>query len=131
MKTEYQKSYWNNQGRFEAAAKALQKLVPSSGPCSKMSPKLEKFRVASNCVYDLFNNGLCNRAAEFRGVFGFSAQARYPKWRAGHRSIDFQNEDMNLRINVKMDAIIVEAAYENGLAYLLHPVSTPEQEYTI
>jgi len=107
----YENSYWCSKGRLEKLATELNKLVPNSGPCPADAPKLDRFRIASNCYYDLFNNGLWNRAAEFRSVFKFSPRRQYPKG----RSIDFQNEEMNARLNAIFDWIITEAAIEQGL----------------
>lgn len=64
------KTYWSGKGKHEAKADLLQKLIPSSGEAAP--PALNRFRSAVNCYYDLYNNGLCNRAAEFRAAFGFS-----------------------------------------------------------
>jgi len=81
MKTEvdYSQTYWNNKGKHKEFQAALAKMIPASGPVPNFpgepekNKALEKFRIASNCYYDLYNNGLCNRAAEFRRAFGFSA----------------------------------------------------------
>lgn len=77
MKTEinYSQTYWSNKGKHEDLQEQLTKLIPTEGEVAdhKANPALERFRVASNCYYDLYNNGLCNRAGEFRKAFGFSA----------------------------------------------------------
>jgi hypothetical protein len=75
MKGDYSNTYWNGKGKHEDLQATLNKLVPSAGevPNKELNPALEKFRIASNCYYDLYNNGLCNRAGEFRRVFGFGA----------------------------------------------------------
>lgn len=68
-------SFWNNNSDMQELADKLQALVPCEGAVAfpRKNRALEKFRVAVNCYYDLYNNGLCNRAAQFRRVFGFSA----------------------------------------------------------
>lgn len=63
------KSYWGGNGKHQAKADLLQKLIPTSGAVTP--PALDSFRRAGNAYYDLYNNGLCNRADEFRQVFGF------------------------------------------------------------
>jgi len=104
-------TYWNHMGTFQSAAKALNKLIPAEGsvanPRSK-NKKLEKFRKASNAYHDLYNNGLCNRADEFRRVFGFGAtRYRYAFGRFYTTAY--------LRTEEQMDAIVAAAALEQGI----------------
>ena len=75
-KANYTQTYWCSKGKYPELNEALQKLIPAEGPVAnaKKNRALEKFRKASNCYYDLYNNGLCNRATEFRGVFGFGGE---------------------------------------------------------
>jgi hypothetical protein len=114
MNKHYTTSYWNNLGRFRTTDENLRPLIPAAGKCQKEQPKLELLRKATNCYYDLFNNGLCNRAREFRQVFGFSPKTRYGTAEVG--GIQFDNEEMNLRLNLTMDRVILDAAFENGVA---------------
>ena len=51
-------SYWNNEGKYEAEAQALQELVPSAGRAD--THKGEIFRAATKIYYDLHNNGWGN-----------------------------------------------------------------------
>lgn len=113
MSESFKHSYWNGRGRLKDYADKLNKLIPAAGPCEPDAPRLDRFRVASNCYYDLFNNGLCNRAAEFRGVFKFSPRKEHPvKYGSG---IEFEDEGLNARLNAALDLFIVEAAIEQGL----------------
>jgi hypothetical protein len=99
--------YWNNQGRYQAVYEALHKLIPAEGACPADKPALEKLRVAGNCYYDLYNNGLCNRASEFRRVFGF-----------GGTSIakgGYKDEAKMALIDAKIDKLIILAARENNI----------------
>lgn len=68
-------TYWNHKGQEQQKADALKKLVPASGAVvnPQKNKALEKFRKASNAYYDLYNNGLCNRARSFSRVFGIPA----------------------------------------------------------
>lgn len=69
-------TYWNHKGKYQDIIDELQALIPSEGAVESPRSKnkhLEKFRVAVNCYYDLYNNGLCNRMSQFRSVFGFAA----------------------------------------------------------
>lgn len=115
MSESFKHSYWNDHGRYKDYADKLHKLIPAEGPCPDGSPKLDRYRIACNCYYDLFNNGLCNRAAEFRTVFKFSPKKEYPARDSYGITIDFQNEAMNARLNTWLDLLIVEAAIEQGL----------------
>jgi hypothetical protein len=100
-------TYWNNAGKYEALYEKLNALIPSSG--SVVEPKknkaLEKMRKAANCYYDLFNNGLCNRAAEFRQVFGF-----------GGTYIVKNGFKDDAALEAKMDEIIFAAAKEQNIS---------------
>jgi hypothetical protein len=74
---DYSNTYWSRKGKYPEQNAALEKLIPDSGavPNPRKNKALERFRVASNCYYDLYNNGLCNRAASFAKTFGFSGRA--------------------------------------------------------
>ena len=59
--------------------KKLDDLIPLEGAVPQgrsVNKCLEKFRVAQNLIYDLFNNGLCNRKAHFRQFFGWAPYVR-------------------------------------------------------
>lgn len=51
-------SYWNNNGKYEAEAAALNELVPMMGNCETF--KGEVWRAATKIYHDYFNNGFCN-----------------------------------------------------------------------
>lgn len=109
-------SYWDSKGQYQAIYDELHKLVPVEGACEDAkgkNRKLEKLRVATNCYYDLFNNGLCNRAAEFRRVFGFGGSA----------IVRSRYQDTSV-LEETMDEIILAAALEQGLARIV-PVERP------
>ena len=67
-------TYWDDKGRYNDEINALQAIIPRSGsvayPRSK-NKHLERFRKAMNAYYDLYNNGLWNRAREFANLFKF------------------------------------------------------------
>jgi len=69
-KENMNKTYWFHNGKHQAKANVLDKLVPTEGPCSDSTPQLENFRVASNYYYDIYNNGGCNYAKHIRNFFG-------------------------------------------------------------
>jgi len=98
--------YWNGNGAHQALYEKLNELIPAEGEVAepRKNRALEKLRKAANCYYDLFNNGLGNRAAEFRQVFGF-----------GGTSIAKTREFYSDRLERCMDEIILKAAHEQGL----------------
>jgi len=64
--------YWDDRGRYNDESKALQALIPMVGAVPYRRTKnmhLERFRKAVNAYYDLYNNGLWNRAREFANLF--------------------------------------------------------------
>lgn len=102
-------TYWNNKGKYQDLAEGVQALIPDQGPVpnARKNPKLERFRKAANCYYDLYNNGLCNRASEFRTVFGIaSSKYRTRRW--------FSDCLFELTESA-LDNIIFDAAVEQGL----------------
>ena len=111
-------TYWGANGKYNAAADALHKLVPVEGACEFARGKnkaLDKFRRAVNCYHDLYNNGLYNRRAEFRQLFGFGA-GRYETGRYGRTDFSQQLYDM---VEVKMDEFVVLAAFEQDMLPLV------------
>jgi hypothetical protein len=100
------KTYWNDNREFSELADKLAKPIPSEGEVAdpKTNKYLEKYRIACNCYYDLFNNGLDNRASEFRKVFGFAgtfiAKSGFPYCE---------------KLERKMDEIILLAGAEQNL----------------
>lgn len=67
------KIVWGVSEEMQTIVEVLNKRIPFSGKCEgsrSFNKNLEKFRVAQNCLYDLFNNGLMNRKANFRQIFG-------------------------------------------------------------
>ena len=102
----YDNTYWNSKGKFQAIADALQKKIPVSGEVAdaKKNPALEKFRIAMNHYYDLYNNGLGNRTRTFSKVFGFGASQ--------YKFRDDYTQTMYDRTEAAFDEIILAAAAE-------------------
>ena len=108
-------TYWESKGLYQAEADALQKLLPPFGevPDNKMANKyLERFRKAVNCYYDLYNNGLCNRAREFSTVFRIPGVPREIKQNYRYNTLVFPATEV--AIDAKMDQIVL-LAYEEQL----------------
>jgi hypothetical protein len=117
-------TYWNEQGTYQTIAEALQGLVPAIGevPEGKTTNKaLERFRRAQNCYYDLYNNGLGNRAREFSTLFRIPGVPREIK----------QNYHYNFLVSSltegaienKMDGFILDAHREQLALGKMKPVS--------
>ena len=106
-------TYWNSNGKYQAVAMKLLDLIPSSGEVEqpRKNKALEKLRKGINCYYDLYNNGLCNRASEFYHVYKIPSS----HYRIG-RSFD---DNLYEEVEAKMDVLIENAAIEQGLNHLL------------
>ncbi len=105
-------TYWNSNGKYNSYAEQLQELIPIEGAVAnpRKNKKLEKFRKAVNCYYDLYNNGLCNRASSFAKVFGIAS--RDYKYINSWRFMDC----LYVETEQVMDKIVLEAAIEQGIA---------------
>lgn len=102
-------SYWQGTGRYQAAANALLKLIPHKGACANVKTvnrHLDRFRRAANCYYDLFNNGLCNRGADFRSLFKVG---RLPRKQG---RLDFRQIEADGKVEARMDELALTAAKE-------------------
>jgi len=113
MQIELFKNSWGINEGFEDLQEKLDALIPMMGKVEfsrSKNKKLEKFRVASNLIYDLFNNGLMNRASHFRQFFGFSVyKSRYQ----GITQSQFKNYSEQLE--PILTDIMQEAAIEQGI----------------
>lgn len=106
-------TYWNNEGTYQNEAEELQALLPVFGEVDKgktTNKALERFRKAQNCYYDLYNNGLCNRAREFSTVFRIAGVPREIKQNYGYNHlVSSATEDA---IDRRMDELIMDAYRE-------------------
>jgi hypothetical protein len=121
----YAITYWCHKGKHEEIAEALNKLVPAQGEVKdhENNPALERFRVASNCYADLYNNGLCNRAAAFQDIFGF--EGPYHEYEPdeddddSRTSVEIDKDWWTVanvnRVEAGMDRIVILAAIEQGI----------------
>ena len=105
------KSSWGVNPGFKHLQEKLDDLIPLQGrvPHSRSKNKaLEKFRVASNLAYDLFNNGLGNRRNQFGSFFGWA-----PYTRGGMTNSQF--EEAERKLEPVITRIIIDAAKEQGI----------------
>jgi hypothetical protein len=110
-------TYWESKGQYQNLVEQLTKRLPAFGsvPDAKTANKhLEKFRKAQNCYYDLYNNGLCNKAREFSTVFRIPGVPREIKQNYRYNTLVCKTTEE--LIEAKMDKIILAAAKEQGIA---------------
>lgn len=114
------KSFWNNDSDLQDVADRLAALVPAMGAVEqpRKNKALERFRRASNCYYDLYNNGLCNRGPEFRRIFKVRVSDFYTyryshSLRGRYRDIDFDR--IMPVVEPIMREIVIIAASEQGI----------------
>lgn len=106
-----QTSLWNGNSPAQAVYQQLQQLIPAEGSVAqpRRNPALERLRRAANCYYDLYNNGLINRAAEFARVFGIRSSLYRRRWGRGHHAELYQLTEQ------RMLEIIAQAAAEQRI----------------
>jgi hypothetical protein len=110
-------SFWNNNTDLQTQVQQLQDLVPCEGEVvdKRKNRKLEKFRKASNVYYDLFNNGLGNRASELRPIFGLRVVDYYVnRWSNGRRYKEIENR-LYVDIEPLMRQIVIDACVEQNI----------------
>lgn len=106
---------WGIRADLKDYQEQLWDLIPTSGRCEFPNSKnkaLDKFRRAANLTYDLFNNGLMNRRAEFRKFFGF-VPIPAPRYQ-GHMSRE-RWDDIELRMEEVITPLLLAAAQEQGI----------------
>jgi len=107
-------TFWGNDSDLTPLSEKLEALIPAEGsvPNPKKNKQLERFRKASNCYYDLFNNGLGNRNREFAAIFKVPAM-QYA--RKGMRSLDTWGvRQVAELVEPKMREITLAGAAEQG-----------------
>jgi hypothetical protein len=105
------KSSWAVNEGFSCLYDELIALVPFDGKIPQGRSKnkyLERFRVASNLLYDLFNNGLMNRRSHFHQFFKVSVYCR-----GGIGDTQFRRLDEKLE--PVLTQIMQDAAREQGI----------------
>jgi len=108
-------NYWDSNGKYQELADKLRVLVPEEGAVEKplKNKALEKFRKATNCYYDLYDNGLGNRRRQFSSLFKINTsehilnQSRY---------LIKYDAEMYAKLENMMDEIIMDAAIEQDVS---------------
>jgi len=104
-------TYWNHKGLLQPLYEKLNAMIPVSGACEQprsANKHLDRMRRAGNCMYDLYNNGLCNRQAQFNRMFGVTS-SHYGSYRYGF------DKNLYTLAEQKMNEYIALAAQEQGL----------------
>lgn len=106
---KFEPRYWNHVGRYQGLYEKLTELIPLQGevPSGRgrgKNRRLEGLRKAANQYYDLYNNGLMNRAVGFHTRFGVTKDEAL-RW-------DFGDYKAHEKIDKAMDKIIMAAAIE-------------------
>jgi hypothetical protein len=109
------KSSWGVNPGFAYLRDKLNEMIPLSGACENArttNKALDKFRRAQNVIYDLFNNGLCNRRGEYRRMFG---EVPLPGIRSQHYISNIRWSQIEDEVEANFTPIILAAAKEQGL----------------
>lgn len=110
-------SFWNGNSDMQDVVDKLAELVPAAGKVEspRKNAALERFRRATNCYYDLYNNGLINRRQEFYRLFKIRVSDFKFSWPSNMRGeIDF-NRIMPV-VEPVMRKFVQDAAAEQGIA---------------
>lgn len=110
-------TYWHNKGKHQELMNRLRQLIPANGRIvnPRANPYLEKFRKAANAYGDLHNNGLWNRARSFSRLFNVRV-SDYRKKSDYKTRYKIPKPKLYKIAESKMDAIILAAAREQGIA---------------
>ncbi len=96
-----EENYWNNRGRYQSLADKLAELIPVMGEVenAEQRPELERFRLAQNYYYDIFNNGVCNYEDAVFEMFRISPED----------AEDYEDDEIFKITEPVMDWVILEA----------------------
>ena len=120
MSNERKGTYWDCRGRYNGKIRnQLRELIPIAGsvqfPRSK-NKALERFRVAANYYYDLYNNGLKNRGSGFERYFGVSPRMAKESVYCHSLRLGGGLDETSRKIEDRMDQLIEAAAKEQGVS---------------
>ena len=106
---------WGINEGCKGLSEKLDDLIPFEGKVPfgrSKNKKLEKFRVAQNLAYDLFNNGLINRKSHFRQFFGWTPPSQTRHYQYSRH--DWKRFEESLE--PVLTTIIQEAALEQKIS---------------
>jgi len=111
-------NFWNGNSHLQPFVSRLESLVPIMGSVNNAdrNPALEKFRVASGCYYDLFNNGLGNRARQFGRVFKVRVGEFVEKRGRNGFCTEYDIDALGATVEPIMERIVLDAYIEQYLS---------------
>ena len=113
MQLELFTTEWGVRSDIKHLQEQLTELLPMQGKVKNANgnPALEKFRIAQNVVYDIFNNGLMNRGKSLKVLGLKKYDLPLPnEWFAGNW------DRMEEIVEIPFSQIIQKAAKEQGVA---------------
>lgn len=113
---------------LEQVYNVLDEMIPLEGSVRNANKNraLERFRKATNVVYDIFNNGLCNKAKSLR-VLGLRKDQLPLPYYAWGDYYEGQWDRIREIVEPIMEQIILDAAVEQNLHMELVPNSVSGQ----
>ena len=107
---------------LQSVYEKLDELVPFDGPVVNVNKnkKLEKFRKATNVVYDIFNNGLMNKGKSLKVLGLMKYDLPLPQYAGGHY-YEGNWDRITEIVTPIFEKIIFEAVQEQGIELELIP----------
>ena len=107
---------------LQSVYEKLDELVPFDGPVVNVNKnkKLEKFRKATNVVYDIFNNGLMNKGKSLKVLGLMKYDMPLPQYAGGHY-YEGNWDRITEIVTPIFEKIIFEAVQEQGIELELIP----------
>ena len=107
---------------LQSVYEKLDELVPFDGPVVNVNKnkKLEKFRKATNVVYDIFNNGLMNKGKSLKVLGLMKYDLPLPEYHHGHY-YEGNWDRIKEIVTPIFEKIIFDAVQEQGIELELIP----------
>ena len=108
---------------LQSVYEKLDELVPFDGPVVNVNKnkKLEKFRKATNVVYDIFNNGLGNKGKSLKVLGLKKYELPLEEYRGGELLMRANWERITEIVTPIYEKILLEAVKEQGIQCELIP----------
>ena len=108
---------------LEQVYNVLDEMIPLEGSVRNVNKNraLERFRKATNVVYDIFNNGLCNKAKSLRVLGLKKYDLPLEEYRGGELLMRANWERITEIVTPIYEKILLEAVKEQGIQCELIP----------
>ena len=108
---------------LEQVYNVLDEMIPLEGSVRNVNKNraLERFRKATNVVYDIFNNGLCNKAKSLRVLGLKKYDLPLEEYRGGELLMRANWERIREIVTPIYEKILLEAVREQGIQCELIP----------